>query len=199
MTGVGASENGIPLRLPGQWVSDVWADATSGAGIYSSPWRWLEPQTGRYARPDPLAIFEYVSSYLYANGNPVVFVDPLGLVPKCVEPSGFHYVGAASLLHHVRYFHSSKYFNLLWYNTDCPTCQSPADVRVAPSPKLGLAPPGIRWLYSLMNPAIEERERNGRGNNLRIGVSVQTRFAGWSGPDLFRDLGRLVLVCYDCQ
>ncbi len=55
ITGVGASKNGIPLRLPGQWVDDVWADATSGAGIYYSPWRSLEPQTGRYTRVDPLS------------------------------------------------------------------------------------------------------------------------------------------------
>jgi len=126
-------------------------------------------------------------------------VDPFGLVPKCVEPSGFHYIGPGSLLHRLSQFHNANYFNLLWYNTDCPTCQSPTDITVAPSPELGMASPGIRWLYTLLNPQREFAEKNGRGNNLRIGVSVQTRFAGWSGPDLFHDLGRLVLVCYDCQ
>jgi RHS repeat-associated protein len=183
----------------GQWVDDTWADATSGAGIYQNTWRWYAPSIGRYSRPDPLPIFEYFSPYLFANGNPVFFVDPLGLAPKCVEPSGFHYIGPGSLLHRLSRFHNANYFNVLWYNTDCPTCQSPTDITVAPSPKLAAAPPGIRWLYSLLNPQREFAEKNGRGNNLRIGVSVQTRFAGWSGPDLFRDLGRLVLVCYDCQ
>ncbi len=42
----GASENGIDLRLPGQWVDPIWADATSGAGIYNNAWRFLKPQTG---------------------------------------------------------------------------------------------------------------------------------------------------------
>ncbi len=54
-TGNGASDKDIPLRLPGQWDDDVWADATSGAGIYQNAWRWYAPTIGRYTRPDPLA------------------------------------------------------------------------------------------------------------------------------------------------
>ncbi len=188
-----------PLRLPGQEAEQLNAGANGATGRSYNVHRWYAPTIGRYARPDPLPIFEYFSPYLFANGNPVYFVDPLGLVPKCVEPSGFHYIGPGSLLHRLQRFHNANYFNLLWYNTDCPTCESPTDIKVAPSPELGVAPPGIRWLYSLLNPQREFAEKNGRGNNLRIGVSVQTRFAGWSGPDLFRNLGRLVLVCYDCQ
>ncbi len=91
-TGNGASENGIPLRLPGQWVDDTWADATSGAGIYQSTWRWLEPQTGRYSRPDPLGLpgshrgpnelvreGRDINLYSYALQNPIRLTDPAGL------------------------------------------------------------------------------------------------------------------------
>ena len=80
-TGNGASDYGIPLRLPGQWVSDVWANATSGVGIYQNAWRFLETQTGRYTRPDPLGLrYHGANPYAYGRGNPVRFVDRLGLV-----------------------------------------------------------------------------------------------------------------------
>jgi RHS repeat-associated protein len=94
----GASENGIPLRLPGQWVSDVWADATSGAGIHQNVWRWLEPQTGRYTSREPVGIdyqwallaqrsagavvlpeLAFTHPYEYVDSNPLAYVDPEGL------------------------------------------------------------------------------------------------------------------------
>ena len=79
MTGVGASENGIDLRLPGQWVDDTWADATSGAGVYYNVWRWYAPDVGRYTRPDPLGInVDDYNVYSYAVENPLLFDDPLG-------------------------------------------------------------------------------------------------------------------------
>src|SRR6266545_5096020 len=143
--------------------------------------------------------FEPTFVYIYANDNPLYVVDPLGLEPKCVEPSEHHYIGLGSLLHRLPGLHDPDYFNLLWYNTDCQDCKSPTDISVAPNPSLAFGPPGAGWLYSLMNPSIEFRERTGRGNNLRIGVSVQTRFTGWSGPPLFQNMGKLVLVCYDCK
>ncbi len=54
-TGNGASDKGIPLRLPGQWDNGTWADSTSGAGVHYNVWRWSAPNIGRYTRPDPLA------------------------------------------------------------------------------------------------------------------------------------------------
>ena len=45
--------------------------------------RWLEPGTGRYTRPDPLGLNNLRDHvYLYAQGNPLLFVDPLGLAAK---------------------------------------------------------------------------------------------------------------------
>ncbi len=82
-TGNGASDDGIPLRLPGQWVSDVWADATSGAGVHYNVWRWYSPNIGRYTRPDPLALnHPQEDAYLYARANPLIELDPLGLAAK---------------------------------------------------------------------------------------------------------------------
>jgi len=104
----GASENGIYLRLPGQWDDGTWGDATSGAGVYQNVWRWYQPATGRYTRPDPihLGILESATRpqnlpldaldayylailrtgnpvhehpYLYGARNPLLYYDPLGL------------------------------------------------------------------------------------------------------------------------
>jgi RHS repeat-associated protein len=80
-TPAGALESGVFLRLPGQWEDTSWRGASSGAGVYYNVHRWLEWQTGRYSRPDPLGFREReVNRYLYARSNPLSFVDPSGLV-----------------------------------------------------------------------------------------------------------------------
>ncbi len=76
MTAAGASENGIDLRLPGQWVSDVWADATSGAGIYYNVWRLARAQTGRFTDG---RIRISIRLYRYAGSNVFTLLDVLGL------------------------------------------------------------------------------------------------------------------------
>jgi RHS repeat-associated protein len=79
-TAAGASENGIYLRLPGQWYEDTWQGASSGGGINYNVARWIEFGTGRYTRPDPVGITELDPHlYAYVNSNPSRFSDPLGL------------------------------------------------------------------------------------------------------------------------
>jgi RHS repeat-associated protein len=86
-TGGGASENGILLRLPGQWDDGTWEDAASAAGLFYNVHRWYEGGTGRYTRADPLgairpgraALFTANHLYAYAASSPTFFVDPLGL------------------------------------------------------------------------------------------------------------------------
>jgi uncharacterized protein RhaS with RHS repeats len=55
--------------------------------------RWYQPQTGRYARPDPLGLRGGLNAYRYARSNPLSFYDPLGLkVYRCcrdVEVGGW--------------------------------------------------------------------------------------------------------------
>lgn len=76
-------ENGIYLRLPGQWQDEVWSEATSGAGVYHNVHRWYVPGLGLYTRSDPLGVLAEqgisTAPYVFARGNPVRFVDPLGL------------------------------------------------------------------------------------------------------------------------
>jgi RHS repeat-associated protein len=75
----GASESEVFLRLPGQWVDEAWQEASLGVDLYYNVFRWLEPGTGRYTRPDPLGLRGGMYLYAYAAGNPLVLSDPLGL------------------------------------------------------------------------------------------------------------------------
>ncbi len=85
----GASAEGVFLRFPGQWVDDSWGqDETYNVN------RWYRFGPGRYNRKDPfgdveerreLASYprvglERFSLYSYVDGNPMSFVDPLGLL-----------------------------------------------------------------------------------------------------------------------
>jgi hypothetical protein len=129
-----------------------------------------------------------------------VFLDPLGLEPRCVRPTSAQYIGAFARLHHLeRFDRDPRAFNLLWYETDCEDCKAPDNPHVVPSEAWNYAPIGVQLLWPLMNPQIEFREMSGRGKNRRIGVSVQTRFAAWSGRVPFAAVGRFILVCYECK
>jgi len=78
-----ASAKGIFLRLPGQWVHSVWGDASLGGELYYNVNRWYENQTARYVAPDPASLSGLLgpsqNQYFYANQNPLIFADPLGL------------------------------------------------------------------------------------------------------------------------
>jgi RHS repeat-associated protein len=59
-------------RLPGQWfqIED---------GLAYNWHRTYDPTLGRYTQPDPLGFVDGPGIYNYANGNPLVGVDPTGL------------------------------------------------------------------------------------------------------------------------
>ncbi len=97
-TGFGALENEIYLRLPGQWEDGAWQEASLGADLYNNVHRWYEPRTGKYTREDlGLAVAGPINNprffllpghpYGYADSQPVMFIDPVGLAlqdPQCV-------------------------------------------------------------------------------------------------------------------
>lgn len=68
ITGI-ASNN---LRLPGQYY-------LAESGLYYNWFRHYDATVGRYTQADPIGLVGGPSLYLYASGNPVSGIDPLGL------------------------------------------------------------------------------------------------------------------------
>ncbi|MEX8513945.1 MAG: RHS repeat-associated core domain-containing protein, partial [Leptothrix ochracea] len=48
-------------------------------GLFHNGHRDYNPATGRYIQPDPIGLEGGINRYGYVGGNPVSFVDPLGL------------------------------------------------------------------------------------------------------------------------
>ena len=67
-----SQEATLNLRLPGQYF-----DAETG--LHDNLHRSYNPSTGRYLQPDPLGYPDGPDAYLYASGDPINKVDPLGL------------------------------------------------------------------------------------------------------------------------
>ncbi|WP_322784311.1 RHS repeat-associated core domain-containing protein [Verminephrobacter aporrectodeae] len=60
------------IRLPGQY-EDV------ETGLHYNFHRYYDPDTGRYIQSDPIGLFGGWNRFAYAGGDPLNFIDPLGL------------------------------------------------------------------------------------------------------------------------
>jgi len=63
----------LNLRFPGQYY-----DAESG--LHYNYYRTYDTQTGRYINSDPIGLRGGLNTYSYAEANPVITIDPFGLV-----------------------------------------------------------------------------------------------------------------------
>lgn len=59
------------LRFPGQYLDKE-------TGLHYNYFRDYDPGTGRYVQSDPIGIDGGLNTYLYANANPLSYVDPEG-------------------------------------------------------------------------------------------------------------------------
>ena len=148
-----AQPPGPPLvRETATGFSDTWNEAN----IWQTRTFTAESRWGvRYTQSDPVELaLSRENLFTYAAANPLLFVDPLGLLEvyhasACAE----RYIGALGGVNEIpgrvgRYLDRRIGNNLIAYCARCRPDSQPSDARIVPSPVVGTGDPVIGLLPS---------------------------------------------------
>lgn len=120
----------LNLRFPGQYYDQE-------TGLFYNYFRDYNPKIGRYIQSDPIGISGGINTYIYANSNPLIYIDPNG---KFGIPGAFWgaFINAGSQ------FAVNMYISRnIWVSLRCIQIQ-----KVIVSAVLGAASPGLLQLFS---------------------------------------------------
>ncbi|HEX6807355.1 MAG TPA: RHS repeat-associated core domain-containing protein [Gemmatimonadaceae bacterium] len=70
------------------WYGTLIEGQTDASGYMYRRNRYLDPASGRFTQEDPIGLAGGLNAYGYANGDPVDFSDPFGLIPDGCDPPG---------------------------------------------------------------------------------------------------------------